>query len=149
MSKELRSERMKNIVGITIHQNVETGDKYESVRVGEDIVKRIKSSRQNGYVLRHGVAVKELQSQWQDLPYPMKKIDALKFAARDPKSDFIQNPDFVRAFEEKIESIEKRLDREANRKSRVKINSAEELLAMIKTTPTDTVEDQTYVNMGQ
>lgn len=149
MSKELRSERLKHVVGITIHRNPITQEEYQSVRVGEDIVKRIKSSRQKGYVLRKGVSVIEVSSTWQDLPQPMKKLDALKFAARDPRSQFISNPIIIAAFEEKISNIEGRLDREANRKPRLKVNSAEELLQLIKSTPTEIVEEPIHVNMGQ
>lgn len=150
MTKELRSERLKTIVGITVHQNVETGETYTCVRVGEDSVKRIKSSRQNGYVLRKGVAVKELTSSWQDLPHPMKKIDAFKFAARDPQSQFAQNPLYAVAFEEKIENIEGRLHREANRKPRLRVNSAEELLNLIRTPDVkeQPTEENFNVNMG-
>lgn len=148
MTKELRSERLKTIVGITIHQNVETGEKYESVRVGEDTVKRIKSSRQNGYVIRKGVSVKELESTWQDLPYPMKKIDALKFAAYNQSSQFISNPNWVRAFEEKIDNIQNRLDREANRKPRLKINSAEQLLSMIRPQSLEDKKEHLNDNLG-
>jgi hypothetical protein len=149
MSKEIRSERMKTVVGITVHSDPETGCTYQSVRVGEDIVKRIKTSRQKGYVLRKGISVIEETSEWQNLPHPMKKIDAFKFAARDPQSQFINNQSYVDAFEEKIANIEGRLHREATRKPRLKVNSAEELLAMIKASPSESVEEPMHVNMGQ
>jgi hypothetical protein len=149
MNKELRSERLKTVVGITTHRNPVTQELYQSVRVGEDIVKRIKTSRQKGYILRKGESVEEVSSIWQNLPQPMKKIDAFKFASRDPRSDFITNAYYVAAFEEKISHIEGRLIREANRVSRPKVNSAEELLKLIKSTPENTVEESTHVNMGQ
>lgn len=144
--KDKRSERLKKVVGITVHLDEESGERYECVRVGEDIVKRIKSSRQNGYVLRKGKSVKELTSEWQELPQPMTKIEAFKFAAYDPRSNFISNLQWVTAFEEKIESIETRLHREAHRKPRIKM-TPEELLNMLKPSTTDT-EDQVHVNMG-
>lgn len=145
---EKRSERLKKVVGITTHIDEELGEIYTSVRVGEDLVKRIKSSRQNGYVLRKGRSVKEQASEWQQLPFPMTKIEAFKFAARDPQSNFINNHVWVDAFEEKIESIESRLYHEAHRKPRkIKVNSAEELLAMLQIDSTDTTEDN-HVNVG-
>jgi|LakMenEpi03Aug12_release.lakeMendotaPanAssembly.Ray.scaffolds.fasta_scaffold594978_2 hypothetical protein len=148
MTKELRSERLKTVVGITIHRNPVTQELYQSVRVGEDIVKRIKTSRQKGYVLRKGESVEEVSSIWQNLPHPMKKVDAFKFASRDPRSDFINNSSYVEAFEDKIAHIEGRLMREAKRVSRPKVNSAEELLKLIKSTPENTVEESEHVNMG-
>lgn len=149
MNKELRSERLKTVVGITTHRNPITQELYQSVRVGEDVVKRIKTSRQKGYILRKGESVEEVSSIWQNLPYPMKKIDAFKFAARDPQSDFKFDALHIAAFEEKISHIEGRILREAKRVSRPKVNSAEELLNLIKSTPENTVEESTNVNMGQ
>lgn len=149
MTKELRSERLKTVVGITIHRNQTTNELYQSVRVGEDIVKRIKTSRQKGYILRKGESVEEVDSVWQTLPHPMKKIDAFKFASRDPRSNFLNNSNYINAFEDKITHIEERLDREQKRKSRPKVKSAEELLSIIMSTNTDSTQDNNNVNMGQ
>lgn len=151
--KEKRSERLKKVVGLTVHIDEANGQEYRSVRVGEDLVKRIKSSRQNGYVLRKGHSVKELFSEWQELPYPMTKIDALKFAAYDPNSKFIHDQFWVDAFEEKIQNIESRLHMEEHRKPRkprvdtVKIQP-HELLSILQSDAQPVTEVSEHVNMG-
>lgn len=85
-------------VGITKH----VGDNKEvtKVRCGLDLIRRIKSAQSEAYIRSKGVNLKPTRADFIELPHPMLKIDALKFALAAPE---FQSPDDQALIQEQID----------------------------------------------
>jgi hypothetical protein len=71
-------------VGITVH--VGSGDKrVTKVRCGVDLARRIKSSKSKSYVKSRGEHLTEVRTDFIELPNPMLRVDALRFALSAPE----------------------------------------------------------------
>lgn len=67
-------------VGITKHVSPDGTKVVEKVRCGVDLARRIKSSQSKSYVKSQGVKLIEQRTDFVNLPQPMLRLDALKFA---------------------------------------------------------------------
>lgn len=66
-------------VGITKHIS-ESGKEVVKVRCGVDLARRIKSSQSKSYIKSRGEKLTPVRADFVELPNPMLRIDALKFA---------------------------------------------------------------------
>lgn len=72
-------------VGITKHVSPDGSKVVEKVRCGVDLARRIKSSQSKSYVKSQGVKLVEQRTDFVNLPEPMLRLDALKFALTAPE----------------------------------------------------------------
>ena len=71
-------------VGITKHVG-DSGKEVVKVRCGVDLARRIKSSQSASYVKSKGEKLSEVRTDFIQLPQPMIKMDAFKFALAAPE----------------------------------------------------------------
>jgi len=71
-------------VGITKHVG-DSDKEVVKVRCGVDLARRIKSSQSASYVKSKGEKLKEVRTDFIQLPEPMIKMDAFKFALAAPE----------------------------------------------------------------
>lgn len=85
-------------VGITKH----VGSKKEviKVRCGLDLIRRIKSAQSEAYIRSKGENLKPVRADFIELPQPMLKMDALKFALAAPE---FQSPEDQALIQEQID----------------------------------------------
>lgn len=96
-------------VGITKHVGA-SGKEVVKVRCGVDLARRIKSSQSKSYVKSRGEKLTEVRTDFIQLPQPMLRIDAIKFAQSAPE---FQSPEDQALIQEAI-------DTRAPKQSRVK-----------------------------
>lgn len=87
-------------VGITKHQTQDGSKVVEKVRCGVDLARRIKSSQSKSYIKSKGERLVELRTDFAELPQPMLRIDALKFALTAPE---FQSPEDQALIQEQID----------------------------------------------
>lgn len=71
-------------VGITKHVG-NNGLEVVKVRCGVDLARRIKSSQSRSYVKSRGEKLTGVRADFVELPNPMLRLDALKFALTSPE----------------------------------------------------------------
>lgn len=71
-------------VGITKHVG-NAGLEVVKVRCGVDLARRIKSSQSRSYVKSRGEKLTGVRADFVELPNPMLRLDALKFALTSPE----------------------------------------------------------------
>jgi hypothetical protein len=99
-------------IGITTHKGQTTGAERTTVRYGTDKFKRIASTRSQTYITIRGELTTHTRNDFIDLPTPMLKIDALKYALASPEFQSLLDQELLQ------EEIHKRTPREV--KVRVK-----------------------------
>lgn len=115
-------------VGITKH--VGSNDKeVVKVRCGVDLARRIKSSQSKSYVKSRGEKLTGVRADFVQLPNPMLRLDALRFALAAPE---FQSPEDQALIQEAIEAREPKQPRErkpraakAERTTRVRAKKAD------------------------
>lgn len=85
-------------VGITKH--VGSNKEVTKVRCGLDLIRRIKSAQSESYIRSKGETLTPVRSDFIELPQPMLKIDALKFALASPE---FQSPEDQALIQEQID----------------------------------------------
>ena len=78
-------ETLNTCVGIAVNVGVETKKVVSKVRVGVDKYKRIKQSLSRSHTKIRGEYTENIRCDFIDLPYPMKRIDALRYALTAPE----------------------------------------------------------------
>jgi hypothetical protein len=78
-------ETLNTCVGIAVNVGVETKKVVSKVRVGVDKYKRIKQSLSRTYTKIRGEYTENIRCDFIDLPYPMKRVDALRYALSAPE----------------------------------------------------------------
>lgn len=95
-------------VGITKHETPDGSKVVEKVRCGVDLIRRIKSAQSKSYVKSKGVKLVEKRTEFINLPEPMLRLDALKFALA--ASEF-QDPSDQALIQDQIDSREPKAPR--------------------------------------
>ena len=92
-------------VGITVHVGT-AGNKVVKVRCGVDLARRIKSSKSKSYVKSLGEKLTEVRTDFIELPNPMLRVDALRYALTAPE---FQDPADQELIQEAITAREPRV----------------------------------------
>jgi len=96
-------------VGITVHVGT-AGNKVVKVRCGVDLARRIKSSKSKSYVKSRGEKLTEVRTDFIELPNPMLRVDALRYALTAPE---FQDPADQALIQEAITAREPRVPKRA------------------------------------
>lgn len=112
-------------VGITKH--IGSNDKeVVKVRCGVDLARRIKSSQSKSYVKSRGEKLTGVRADFVELPNPMLRMDALKYALAAPE---FQSPEDQALIQDAIAAREPKQPRErkprAERTTRVRAKKAD------------------------
>ena len=107
-------------VGITVHESPDGDIRVEKVRCGVDLISRIKSSQSKSYVKSRGVKLVEKRTDFVQLPEPMLRLDALKYALSAPEFQSSSDQSLIQ------DQIDSRTPKEprAKRKGVVRVSKA-------------------------
>jgi hypothetical protein len=93
-------------VGITKHVSPDGNKVVDKVRCGVDLARRIKSSQSKSYVKSQGVKLIVQRTDFVNLPEPMLRLDALKFALAAPEFQSAEDQNLI---QEQIDNREPKI----------------------------------------
>lgn len=94
-------ETLNTCVGIAVNVGIDSGKQVTKVRVGVDMTKRVKQSISKTYTKIKGEYTKNIRCDFIQLPEPMVRLDALKYALTATE---FQSPEDQALIQEQIDS---------------------------------------------